>query len=137
MLADTIEYGHWKLGTRNESVVFAINPFVVKMATAFQTIIVAVTLALSGLNSKVIEPLTNYINTISHLPNDQRTTLIRTFIDSNTTTGMLLILRISMIVLPLLLILGSYLVYRYKFKIDDKFYKQITSDLEKRIEQAS
>jgi melibiose permease len=135
MLADTIEYGHWKLGTRNESVVFAINPFVVKMATAFQTIIVAVTLAASGLNSKVIEPLTNYINTLEGLPNDQRTVLIRAFIDSNTTPGMLLILRISMIVLPLILILGSYLIYKYKFKIDDKFYKQITTDLVKRMEQ--
>ncbi|TVP86108.1 MAG: MFS transporter [Acholeplasmataceae bacterium] len=133
MLADTIEYGHWKLGTRNESVVFAINPFVVKMATAFQTIIVSVTLAVSGLNNQVINPLTHYIDTIQHLPQEQRTTLIRAFIDANTTTGMLLILRLSMIVLPLLLILCSYLVYYYKFKIDDKFYKQITSDLAAKV----
>lgn len=135
MLADTIEYGHWKLGTRNESVIFAINPFVVKMATAFQTIIVAVTLAVSGLNSKVIEPLTAYIDSLQNIPVDQRTTLIRAFIDSNTTTGMLLILRLSMIVLPLILILGSYLVYRFNFKIDDQFYKKITKELEERVDQ--
>ncbi|MBU1143718.1 MAG: glycoside-pentoside-hexuronide (GPH):cation symporter, partial [Firmicutes bacterium] len=43
MLADTIEYGQWKLGTRNESVVFAINPFVTKLATAVQTFVVTLT----------------------------------------------------------------------------------------------
>ena len=35
MLADTIEYGQWKLGTGNESVVFSINPFVTKLVITF------------------------------------------------------------------------------------------------------
>jgi melibiose permease len=133
MLADTIEYGHWKLGTRNESIVFAINPFVVKMATAFQTIIVSVTLAVSGLNSKVIKPLTDMIKENPNFPSDQA----RAFIEANTTPEMLLILRGSMIIVPFILILASYLVYRTYFKIDSAFFAKITDDLKKRLETES
>ena len=30
-LADTVEYGQWKLGKRNESVTFSLQPFINKM----------------------------------------------------------------------------------------------------------
>ena len=57
MLADTIEYGQWKLGTRNESVIFSVNPFVVKLATSIQILVVSITLAITKLNRDVIKPL--------------------------------------------------------------------------------
>jgi melibiose permease/lactose/raffinose/galactose permease len=130
MLADTIEYGQWKLGTRNESIVFSINPFVTKMATAIQTLVVSITLATSGLNSKVINPVTNAIDDNPNLTNTE----IRALIDSLTTPEMLLNLRISMLGIPLLLIVLSYVVYHRFYKIDDKLYSQITLDLLERIE---
>jgi len=131
MLADTIEYGQWKLGTRNESIVFAINPFVVKLASAFQAAVVAGTLAFSGLNSKVIKPIAEAKNLNPGMSNDEVRTLIASLVDE----PMLLGLRTSMIVIPLLLILASYAVYRWKFKIDSSFYKRITDELTERIEK--
>ena len=47
---------------------------------------------------------------------------------------MLLSLRISMIVIPLILIVLSYIIYRWKYKIDDKLYAQITHDLSEQAE---
>ena len=129
MLADTIEYGQWKLGTRNESVVFAINPFVTKLATAVQTFVVTITLAASGLNSGVIQPLTQAKRDNPNLTTEQA----RALIASNVSPEMLIGLRLSMIIIPLLLILLSYGIYRWKYKIDAKFYQQITSDLTDRI----
>lgn len=129
MLADTIEYGQWKLGTRNESVVFSINPFVTKLATAFQNIVVTMTLAFSGLNKNVIKPVTDTVNSNP----DMEAAEIRALIATLVTDDMLLGLRASMIVLPLILIILSYIVYRWKFKIDAKMYQQITDDLLKRI----
>lgn len=129
MLADTIEYGQWKLGTRNESVVFAINPFVTKLATSVQTFVVAVTLATSGLNDRVIQPVTEAKNANPGMSNED----VRALIASNVTEPMLLGLRTSMIIIPLLLILISYLIYRFKYKIDSKFYSQITKELTERI----
>ncbi len=130
MLADTIEYGHWKLGTRNESIVFAINPFVTKLATAVQTIVVAITLAASGLNRGVIEPLT----ALSESNPGLTTEAARAFISANVTDSMLLGLRTSMIVLPLLMIVLSYLIYRWRYRIDAKMYQEITSELANRLE---
>jgi melibiose permease/lactose/raffinose/galactose permease len=130
MLADTIEYGQWKIGTRNESVIFAINPFVTKMATAIQTLVLTQTLTRSGLNSQVINPTNDFVNQNPGVNNDQ----IRAFIASRVTPEMLLSLRISMIVIPLILIVLLYIIYRWKYRIDDKLYAQITHDLSERAE---
>jgi melibiose permease/lactose/raffinose/galactose permease len=117
MLADTIEYGQLKLGTRNESVVFAINPFVTKLASSVQSIFIAAVLAFSKINEKVL----------NSLPTD--TEQARNHIKTNMTTNMEIILRLSMIVIPLILIVISYVIYRKKYIIDDKYYKEITDQL--------
>jgi len=130
MLADTIEYGQWKLGTRNESIVFAINPFVTKLATSVQVFVVSITLAMSGLNEGVINPLT----TARRLNPNMTTEQSRALIASNVTPEMLLQLRSAMIILPLILIIISYVIYRWKYRIDAKMYQKITDDLMKRIE---
>ena len=130
MLADTIEYGQWKLGTRNESIVFSINPFVTKLATAFQTFITSFTLAYSGLNDLVINPVTAAREANPDLTNEE----IRLMISNLTTPEMLLNLRISMLALPLVLIVISYIIYHKFYKIDDKLYSQITTELLERIE---
>lgn len=117
MLADTIEYGQLKLGTRNESVVFAINPFVTKLASSVQSIFIAAVLAFSKINEKVL----------NSLPTD--TEQARDHIKANMTSNMEIILRLAMIVIPLILIVISYITYRKKYIIDDKYYKEITDQL--------
>jgi len=132
MIADTIEYGHWKLGTRNESVVFAARPFATKLAASIQALIVAATLTLSGLNEKVINPLTEAKKINPALP----TEAARAMIESSMTEAMRLSLRMTMMVVPIILVILSYLIYRYRYKLDDKFYSQIISDLEARSKGA-
>lgn len=129
MLADTIEYGQWKLGTRNESVVFAINPFVTKLATSIQTFVVTATLAFSGLNSQVIKPVTDAKNANPNMTNEE----VRALIASLVSPEMLLRLRTSMIVVPLIMIIVAYIIFRLKFKIDTTFYAKITADLAERV----
>ncbi len=131
MLADTIEYGQWKLKTRNESVVFAINPFVVKLATSVQILVVTMTLAWSGLNDKVIKPLTNLRDEAAELGLTFTTEQSRAFIEANVTESMLVWLRVSMVILPAVFILGAYLVYRTYYKIDYAMFEQIKSEIKK------
>jgi melibiose permease/lactose/raffinose/galactose permease len=50
-LADSIEYGQWKLGKRNESITFSVQPFINKIAGALANGIVGVTLVAAGINS--------------------------------------------------------------------------------------
>ena len=134
LLADTIEYGQWKLGSRNESVIFSLNPFITKLASAIQAGIFAFTLAISGLNqySNQISELEKNTALSSEQIKQQANELVASIPDSAT-----LLLRISMIALPLLLIVVSYLVYRKFYRIDDAMYSRIIQDLEQRAKGES
>jgi melibiose permease/lactose/raffinose/galactose permease len=106
-LADTVEYGQWKLGKRNESITFSIQPLINKIGGAISTGVVSVTLLISGI--KV----------------DGGTA------DSIDAAGKL-IFKGAMFVLPLFFIVLGYIIYRKKYKIDEVFYTDILHDLEKR-----
>ena len=105
-LTDTVEYGQWKLGRRNESITFSVQPFINKIGGAIASGIVGATLIISGINRAAS-------------PND-------------VTSGGLLIMKLAMLILPLILITAGYIVYRFKFKIDKEMFDNIVSDLEKR-----
>jgi melibiose permease/lactose/raffinose/galactose permease len=107
-LADTIEYGQWKLGRRNDSVSFSLQPFINKMGGAVGSGITGATIIISGIN-------------------DAETA-------ADVTSEGLLIMKTSMLVLPLICIVAGYLVYHFKYKIDQKFFDKIVSDLKSRGE---
>ena len=105
-LADTIEYGQWKLGKRNESVTFSLQPFINKMGGAIAGAVVNATIILSGIN--------------------------RATSAADVTAEGLLMMKFSMLIFPLICILVGYGVYKYKFKIDSDMYSKIMKDLESR-----
>ena len=107
-LADAVEYGFWKLGKRNDSVTFALQPFINKMGGAIGSGVVSITIILSGIKDA----------------------------DSakDVTTGGLLMMKSAMLIFPLICIVIGYLIYRSKYKIDQKMYEQIIQDLRERGE---
>lgn len=105
-LADTVEYGQWKLGKRNESVTFAVQPFINKMGGAAGSGIVGLTLIISGINEAKSA--------------------------AEVTPEGLWIMKIAMMLVPLLFILAGYIIYRTKYKIDKEFFNKIVSDLKDR-----
>lgn len=104
-LTDTIEYGQWKLGRRNQAVTFALQPFINKVGAALSTQIVAVAIVIAGVNPD--RP-------------------------ADTSPAGLLTIRLGMLVLPPILIVVSYLIYRVKYRIDGEFYARIVADLKER-----
>ncbi len=106
-LADTVEYGYWKLGKKNESITFSIQPFINKIGGAIATGIVSLTLIFSGI--KVDGGTADMIG------------------DSGK-----LIIKIAMFAVPLLMIVVGYIVYRKKYKISEEFYADILKDIEAR-----
>jgi melibiose permease/lactose/raffinose/galactose permease len=105
-LTDTIEYGQWKSGKRNESVTFSIQPFINKLGGAAANGVLGLTLVLSGVNKA------------------ESAAAVR-------PQG-ILILKAAMLLLPLALILLGFLIYRSRFKIDEAFYGKILQDLKDR-----
>ncbi len=49
-LADTVDYGEWKTGQRNESIIFSMQTFVVKLASAISVLISGIGIDLIGLD---------------------------------------------------------------------------------------
>ena len=107
-LADTVEYGQWKLGKRNESITFSIQPLINKIGGAISTGVVSLTLILSGI--KV----------------DGGT------VDAIDQSGKLMV-KGAMFILPLAAIVIGYFIYRKKYKISEEFYSSILRDLEQRV----
>ncbi|MBQ7344699.1 MAG: MFS transporter [Oscillospiraceae bacterium] len=106
-LADTVEYGQWKLGKRNESITFSIQPLINKIGGAIATGIVSVTLIISGI--KV----------------DGGT------VDAIGSQGQLIV-KIAMFAVPLVMILAGYVVYLKKYKISEGFYARMLEELQAR-----
>ena len=105
-LSDTIEYGQWKLGRRNDSVTLSLQPFINKIGNAIASGIVGATVIISGISQAASA--------------------------ADVTEEGLVILKAAMFILPLICILAGYVVYRLKYKIDSKMYSQILADLQAR-----
>jgi melibiose permease/lactose/raffinose/galactose permease len=105
-LTDTVEYGQWKLGNRNESITFSVQPFINKIGGAIANGIVGITLILSGINA-------------ANTPDD-------------VTDSGLLMMKVAMLILPLIFIVIGYIIYKKKFKIDKEMFDRIIGDLTER-----
>lgn len=105
-LADTIEYGQWKLGKRNDSITFSIQPLINKLGAAIATGVVTLTLIVSGINQAESA--------------------------ADVTGQGLLIMKIAMMALPLLAIAVGYFVYLKKYRIDEDLYNKIVEQLKER-----
>lgn len=105
-LSDSIEYGQWKLGKRNESVTFSVQPFINKIGSALANGVLGLTLIISGINA-------------APTPAD-------------VTPQGITIMKLSMMILPLISIVAGYIVYMKKFTIDEKRYAEILSELKAR-----
>lgn len=106
-LADTVEYGEWKLGKRNEAITFSVQPLINKIGGALATGIVSLTLIISGIK----------VNGGT--------------VDAIGAEGQMIV-KIAMFAIPLLMIVAGYFVYSRKYKISEKFYADMLQELEAR-----
>ncbi|NLL62622.1 MAG: MFS transporter [Candidatus Atribacteria bacterium] len=108
-LSDTIEYGQWKLGRRNESLTLSVQPLINKIGGAISMGFVSISLVWAGIKTGDVAAVS---------------------IDD----GGKLIVKLVMLIIPLLFIVAGYLIYRSKYKIDKKMYDNILAELHERGE---
>lgn len=102
-LADVVDYGEYKLGTRNESIVFSTQTFVVKLAGAVSGFISGIGLTIIG-----------YVA------------------DTEQTAGTQMGMRVLMIVIPAIFAIVTYLIYKFKYKLRGEFYDKMRAELDSR-----
>lgn len=101
-IADSVEYGQWKFGKRNESVSFSLQPLIYKCANGAASAVIGITLLLSGI--KKAETAAD----VTH----------------RGAWG----LKFSMLLLPLGFVLLCYFLMKKYYKIDERFYARILRD---------
>lgn len=108
-IADSVEYGQWKFGKRNESVTFSIQPLIYKVANAVASGIIGATLIVSGIK--------------------------RAETAADVTARGVLQLKVSMMLIPLAFSAVCFILIKKFYKIDEDFYARILKD-NKKAEQA-
>ena len=103
-ISDCVEYGEWKLGRRNDSITLSLQPFVAKMGAAIASGIAGITIILSNIKN-------------SSGPQDLSVLHVNIF-------------KTSMLIIPLIIIVVGYFIYRKYYKLDDGMYKKILEELE-------
>ncbi len=135
-LADAVEYGEWKLGKRNESVSFAVQPFINKLGGAAGTAVVTITLIVSKLNpiSNKITQIESSIEGMTDASAIEAAKAEIAALINGVPSSSIWTMKLAMMIFPLICILVGFLIYNKYFKIDEKMYAQIVSDLKERNE---
>ena len=97
MLADIVDYGEYKLGSRNESIIFSAQTLLVKLASALSGWLIGVGLSLIG-----------YVAGAA--------------VQSNIT---IIGIRVIMTIIPSRVALVMYVIYKSKYKINGSFHDEI------------
>ncbi len=129
-LADAVEYGEWKLGKRNEAASFAVQPFINQFGGAISKGIISLALFFSGITT-MLNAFDDYLeaNKITDLTKSE---IIKLDFINQLPGYAGWVVKLFMMILPLICILAGFILYQKKFKIDEKFYEQIVTDLEER-----
>lgn len=102
-LTDSVEYGEWKFGKRNDSVTLSLQPFINKMGGAIASGITGAIVIVSGMKTAQSA--------------------------ADMTESGLFILKAAMLIFPLFCILIGFLLYRSKYILDEKLYQKIVDEL--------
>lgn len=96
VLADVVDYGEYKFGTRNESVTFSIQTLMVKFSSAIGALLTGYALDWTG-----------------YVPNAVQS--------AQTQLG----IRIIMIVIPSIFVILSFIIYKARYKLNGEYYDRI------------
>ena len=135
-IINTVEYNEYLSGDRDEAIIASLRPFLTKMSSALIVLITNVAYMIFG--------VTKYTNKISDLENECARSLITEQEKINSIGSVIngieaektLALLICMVVIPCVLMLLSYFLYKKHYKLDEDEYSRICDELEARKQQA-
>ena len=135
-IINTVEYNEYLSGDRDEAIIASLRPFLTKMSSALIVLITNVAYMIFG--------VTKYTNRISDLENECARNLITEqdkissigSVINGIEPGKTLALLICMVVIPCVLMLLSYILYKKHHKLDEDEYERICGELDARKQKA-
>lgn len=123
-LANTVDYGELKNGRRDESVIFSMQTFVVKLASGISALIASLCLQvfhIASAEEDVVESAVEYLEQVVRDVQDH----VADTISNSSVAG----LRLSMTVAPVLVLLVAIFVFRKKYILTDEKLAEISDKL--------
>ena len=124
-LANTCDYGELKNGRRDESVIFSMQTFVVKLASGIAALVASVCLAVF----KIQEQSNSEMNlaVLMEKVSKLRNNVVET-IDTSAVFG----LRMVMTLTPIFILVIALMIFKRKYILTDKKIEEITAELKSR-----
>jgi len=124
-LANTCDYGELKNGRRDESVIFSMQTFVVKLASGIAALVASVCLAVF----KIQEQSNSEMNlaVLMEKVSKLRNNVVET-IDTSAVFG----LRMVMTLTPIFILVIALVIFKRKYILTDKKIEEITAELKSR-----
>ena len=124
-LANTVDYGELKNNRRDESVIFSMQTFVVKLASGIAALVAACCLSVFDIqeDSAGAATVAMTVKKITDLAMGADTA-----IDSFSVVG----LRLVMTLTPIIALVIAFLLFKKKYILTDKKLEEITEELKKR-----
>lgn len=136
LLANTVEYNELMTGERNEALIFSVRPFMSKLSSSLQQVIIMVVylaIGLTDITNKIADAENAAISNPEVWTETYKTNYIEEVL-TGATDGMTFALRAVMAFLPIIFMGIGVFVTMKKYKIDEKEYERILVELEKRKE---
>ena len=122
-LANTVDYGELKNHRRDESVIFSMQTFVVKLASGFAVFIAGICLDIFDIQKDSKQVLNmDIVNNMVE----------KSGVLDTAGEGAVLGLRLIMTMLPIVILIIAVLIFRAKYKLTDEKLDEITTELEAR-----
>ena len=131
-MTNTIEYNDLKFGSRDEGFIFSVRPFMAKMGSSGVKLIETVVLLAVGYTaiSKIIsEAVVDQAN--DRITQEVMNAKIAEALSSADPNAAQWIM-VCMAVLPVLFLIGAFVLYMKKYKIDEKEYEEICAKIRER-----
>ena len=128
-IANTVEYNEWKTGRREEGIIFSVRPFMTKLAGAVAQFLVMMIYLVIGVRS-VTNGISEWENAASagKCTIEEKVLQIESLLNGvpeAKTNGLL----VCMTILPVLLLLAAYGIYRKRFVITEEFYEKMIKEI--------
>jgi len=116
-LANTVDYGELKNGRRDESVIFSMQTFVVKLASGIAAFVAAICLSINALSDEASTEA------------DQ----VKDFA-ANVSDGAKMGLRMTMTIIPVVGLIIAIIVFKKKFILTDEKVEELAQEIAKKRE---
>ena len=126
---NTVEYNEYKTGNRDEAIITSLRPFITKLASALIILVTTLTYLAFGVTG-----FTNQISDLEQqaslglLTESQKLAQINDVL-ANTTSLQTIGMVIVMSVIPCIMMILSYVLYKKKYILDEDEYTRIVGEL--------